>query len=218
MEAFSAEAGREEVICLLNALEKSRVFALKCYEDKDLSNSFKKAMVLEWGEEIEKEASLSPGGENHRGSSEMFFLTQEAVANKVIILFLSVLFRTRKSDESNTWDTISYSEPLLLERMIDVLQKFIVSEQADAHRLDPNVWRISNDSGGKVAVYCTKFAAVVVHILETIIGFDRQQFEGQKSKLFPILCSLITVQSEEIRKLVAQVFREKVGSLLHLSE
>jgi len=144
----------------------------------------------------------------------MFFLTQEAGANKAILTFLSLLCRSGDQGGNHAWDTARFAEPPLLDRMIDVLQKFIVSEIAVGEHIDPNVWRMHSESGGKIAVYCTSFAAVVVMILSTILGFNVDRFKRQKEKIFPYLCALVRVQSEEIRKLVADVLSEKVGVLL----
>ena len=204
----------------MKALEKSRAFACKASLDKELSVLFREATILEWGDDIStcSPGYLSPGGARYRGSSEMFFLTQEAGANKAMIIFLSLLYRSKDQDGNPAWDTARFSEPLLVERMIDVLQKFIISESAIGEHIDPNVWRMHSESGGKIAVYCTSFAAVVVMILSTILGFNVDQFERQKDKIFPILCALVRVQSEEIRKLVSEVLSEKVGLLIEVKK
>mmetsp|Transcript_31336 Transcript_31336/g.37283 ORF Transcript_31336/g.37283 Transcript_31336/m.37283 type:complete len:1900 (-) Transcript_31336:92-5791(-) len=215
-EDFACKTGKREVTILLRALEKSRAFACKASLDKELSVLFKQATNLEWGDDISTFAAgyLSPGGARYRGSSEMFFLTQEAGANKAIVTFLSLLCRSGDQGGNHAWDTARFAEPLLLDRMTDVLQKFIFSEIAVGEHIDPNVWRMHSESGGKIAVYCTSFAAVVVMILSTILGSSVDRFERQKDKIFPYLCALVRVQSEEIRKLVADVFSEKVGVLL----
>jgi len=215
-EDFACKTGKREVTILLKALEKSRAFACKASLDKELSILFKEATNLEWGDDISTFAAgyLSPGVARYRGSSEMFFLTQEAGANKAILTFLSLLCRSGDQGGNHAWDTARFAEPLLLDRMIDVLQKFIVSEIAVGEHIDPNVWRMHSESGGKIAVYCTSFAAVVVMILSTILGFNVDRFKRQKEKIFPYLCALVRVQSEEIRKLVADVLSEKVGVLL----
>ena len=70
----------------------------------------------------------------------MFFLTQESCANNILIHFLALLYCTGNDEVVNQWDPVSFSEPLLMERMTDVLQKFIESEREDGHLIDPNFW------------------------------------------------------------------------------
>ena len=143
----------------------------------------------------------------------MFFLAQEAGANKAIINILSQLC-CRKNDEASSWDPRVFAEPILLKRMVDVLKKFLISEKDNAEFIDPNVWRIGNDGGGKYAVYCTTFAGVCAKILQTVLDFDEEQFDRHKNELFPIICSLIRVQSEEIRGLVQEILSTKVARVL----
>ena len=112
---------------------------------------------------------------------------------------------------------MAFSEQLLMSLMTDVLKKFIISERENGHKLDPNVWRVASESGTKFAIHCTSFAVVVVNILYTILGFTDEQFDRQKATLFPILTSLILIQSEEIRMLVANVLNQKVAVLLGIS-
>lgn len=96
---------------------------------------------------------------------------------------------------------------------MDVLTQFIASEQKDGQFIDPNVWRSVNESGGQVAYYCTSFAGVVVDILETIFDMEEEKFHRHKALLFPVLCSLVCVQSVEIRQLVANTFRKQIGPI-----
>ena len=145
----------------------------------------------------------------------MFFLTQEASATKAVILLLSLLYSKKQNTECQ-WDTVAFAEPLLFERIMDVLTNFLESEQKDGVLIDPNVWRSVSERGGQVAFYCTSFAGVVVQILDMIYNLDEEKFDRQKESLFPILCSLIRVQSDEIRNLVANVFRKQIGSMIGL--
>lgn len=146
----------------------------------------------------------------------MFFLTQEAGANKAIIHVLSSLYLDldSKTHRLVEWERQTFSEPLLFERMMDVSEKFLKSEQDDGEKIDPNVWRISSESGKKVALYCTSFASVMVSILNTMLMLSRVQFNRHKHVLFPALCSLITVQSDEIRHLVREVLAHQVSPLI----
>ena len=70
------------------------------------------------------------------------------------------------------------------------------------------------ESGGKVAVYCTSFAAVVVGILKAMLSFEPDQLERNKHAFFPMICRLIRVQSDEIRQLVHDIMIEKFAPML----
>jgi len=216
LDLFSANCTQAEISILLDAVELSRAAAEKASIDKNLSTYFLEAMRVEWRGEVEEPqaAFTSNSGLGHLGSCEMFFLTQEASANNILVRLLSLLYCPREGDGTNAWDTVAFSEPLLLSRMTDVLQKFIVSERENGHKLDPNVWRAVSESGTKFAIHCTSFAAVVVNILYTILDFSEEQFARQKGILFPVLCQLISVQSEEIRMLVSKILQRKVSVLL----
>ena len=220
LELFATNCGIKAVSALLDALEKSRVVASKASVDKSLSASFEEAILVEWGDKVEEKnkAFSSDGGVGHLRRSEMFFLTQEASANNILVHFLALLYCPKGNDNLNQWDTVSFSGPLLGERITDVLKKFIVSEREDGHKIDPNVWRAASESGGTFAVPCTSFALVVVNILHTIMKFSDAQFDEQKSRIFPILCSLITIHSSEIRDLVAAVMKRKVSVLLGIEK
>ena len=99
---------------------------------------------------------------------------------------------------------------------MEVLTDFLESEERDGLLIDPNVWRSVSERGGQVAFYCTSFAGVVVQILDMISNLEEEQFDKHKESLFPILCSLIRVQSDEIRNVVAGVFRKQIGGLIGL--
>ena len=216
-DVFSHMVGKDELANLLRALEDSRVMSSKASDDEDLAHAFQEALLSEWGGGVEEvESSLaSVGGILHKGGAEMFFLTQQAGADKAIIYILSQLYCVHGEDaKSYGWDTQTYAEPLLLERMLDVLQKFLISEKDNAEYINPNVWRMASDSGGKIALYCTCFADVCSSILETILNFNQDQFNQHKDSIYPILCSLIRVQSEEIRGLVQQIFVTKIATVL----
>merc|ERR1712071_730007 len=105
----------------------------------------------------------------------------------------------------NDWDSVSFAEPLLLERVVDVMTKFLDSERKDSHVVDPNVWNTLNLSCVKIPLYCTSFASVVAGILRTINQLTTEQFSRYKGEIFPLLCALVKVQSREIRNLVHDV-------------
>lgn len=218
LDLFAVHCSKNDVSLLLNALETSRTIACEGSKSQVLSTYFQDAYLMETGGRMEEvqAAFSSDSGAGHAGRYEMYFLTQESSANNVLVRFLSLLYCPRNDSKSNTWDTMHFAEPLLVARMIDVLEKFIVSERSVGHKIDLNVWRTASDSGGKFAVHCTSFATIVVNILYTMVNFSDEQFERLKGKLFPILCSLISTQSEEIRKQVSHVFLTKVGKLLKI--
>jgi len=218
LDTLSTRAGEDEVSGLLNSLESSRLVACKARLDEDLSQLFKEAFAIEFGDGVNE----GDGGFGHRGTSEMFFLTQEAGVNNSIVDFLTLLYCPREDDQLvSDWDTMSFSEPLLLTRIIDVLEKFVLSEKKDGAKFDfntdPNLWRMACESGGKFALYCTSFSGVVVNILNTIDKFSDEQFDRLKDRIFPILCNLVRVQSNDIRNLVADLLNAKISPLLGLS-
>jgi hypothetical protein len=216
VDQFSARASEDEISCLLDTLNRSRLTSSIARTDEDLAHAFHEAFISQWGEsdgveEVEATLQNASGGTSHRGSSQIFFLTQEASATKAVILLLTSLFCRHDCDRDEGWDAEAFSEPLLLERVTDVLTQFIASEQNDGQLIDPNVWRSVKESGGQVAYYCTSFAVVVVDILETILAMEEEKFYRHKASLFPVLCSLVCVQSVEIRQLVANIFRKQIG-------
>lgn len=222
VDQLAARATEDEISCLLDTLNRSRLASSIARTDEDLAHAFHEAFINQWGEsdgveEVEAALQSASGGISHRGSSHIFFLTQEASATKAVILLLTSLYCKHDSfrdEESTRWDAEAFSEPLLLERMMDVLTQFVASEQKDGQFIDPNVWRSVNESGGQVAYYCTSFAGVVVDILETIFDMEEEKFHRHKALLFPVLCSLVCVQSVEIRQLVANTFRKQIGPII----
>jgi len=212
--------GKNEVVSLLNALEDSRELSQKASNDEDLAHAFQEAMFIEWGDGVEEvEAALaSLGRMNHQesGKNGLFFLSQEAVSNNTIVSLLASLYCDTSSIV--TWDCENFAESKLLERMMDVLHKFLVSEEKESSRMDPNVWRHCHENSGMIAVYCTSFANVIVSILKTFLSFRSEQFEKHKGKIFPILCELIRVQSDEIRKYVKEIFIKQVGPSIGLDD
>ena len=214
VDQFAVLTSEEEASCLLNTLNQSRIASMKAREDEDLSHAFQEACLAQWGdsvEEIDAAMTRANSGLGHRGSSQKFFLTQEASATNAVILLLSLLYNKRQ-DVDCSWDTEAFAEPILFERIIDVLTIFLESEERDGLSIDPNVWRSVSERGGQVAFYCTSFAGVVVQVLDMICNLEKGQFDSHKESLFPILCSLIRVQSDEIRHLVAKVFRKQLAA------
>mmetsp|Transcript_9258 Transcript_9258/g.19271 ORF Transcript_9258/g.19271 Transcript_9258/m.19271 type:complete len:2226 (+) Transcript_9258:141-6818(+) len=209
---------------LVDALCTSKLASRDARQDEDLAHAFQEAFFEQWGDGVEEvEAALrgvSASGTGHRGSSQMFFLTQEASATKATVILLSLLYCQNHGEDidPDSWDAESYAEPVLMRSIMDVLTEFLASEVKDGVFVDPNVWRSASESGGQVAFYCTSFAGVVVHILEAIHGLEREKFERHKESLFPMLCSLVCVQSDEIRQWVSSIFTKQIGPLIGVME
>lgn len=220
MTVFSSSAGKADITSLLKSLEGSRSFASNASIDDQLSNHFEDSQT-DWDETVHPGTSsdslLDSPRILHNDKSKMFFLTQEAGSNDSTIQFLSSMYCSVVTDQDD-WDRVSYAEPLLIARLVDVLKRFVASEKEDGSFLDPNVWHHTSGSGCKVAIYCTSFAGVVVNILNSILCFNEEQFERQKELIYPILCSLVKVQSSEIRSLLCDIFERKVSILLKMRE
>lgn len=219
MHQLASLTSEEDISCLLDALKQSRLVSSTARNDEDLAHAFQEACLDQWGDSVEEvEAALkgSGGGSGHRGSSQMFFLTQEASSTKGEILLLSHLFchELHGEDDEHKWDTEAFAEPLLSRRITEVLSEFLASEEKDGLLIDPNVWRSASESGGQVAYFCTSFAGVVVNILETISNLDADKFDRHKEALFPMICSLVRAQSDEIRQLVSDILKKQVGLLI----
>eukprot|EP00804_Cyclotella_cryptica_P009256 CCRYP_016755-RD/>CCRYP_016755-RD protein AED:0.20 eAED:0.20 QI:0/0.5/0.14/1/0.5/0.14/7/0/1836 len=202
---------------VLDALEESRILACNARENNDLAHAFQEACFEQWGVSVDQvDAALlrSNSGALHRGTCPIFFLTQEASAAKAEILLLSCLYRQLPHDTGS----VSFAESLLMERIKDVLTTFLASEEKEGPSIDPNIWRNANESGCQVAFFCTSFVGVVINILETILSLDGDRFDRHKGTLFPLLCSLVRTQSDEIRHLVCEIFRCQVGPLINAAD
>lgn len=205
-------ASRKNASALLNALSSSCSVAASAASDEDLATAFQEALFSDWGDGVAavEEALENAARLSHRHGSGMFFLTQQAGATNAMLRMLSILYLDRGGREGD-WDRASFAEPHLLALVSDVTSKFLQSERQDGHLIDPHVWRNANESGGKVALYCTSFAFVVLEIVRVVRSFPLQQFERHKQLMFPVLCSLIRAQSDEIRQLVQETL------VLHVS-
>jgi len=210
--------GEEECISLLDSLNASRELAHKSRDDEDLAHAFQEFKRSEWGdsiEEIEKFLSETKGYPLgcQRGGSGVYYLAQESSTMHALLHFLSLLLFAPNPQDSS-WKRKDFAESMLLERMNEVLVNFIESEQKDGHLVNPNVWKDPSASGGQIALYCTSFSSVVVLALEIILKFDTVLFQTYKKKLFPLICSLISARSDDIRSLVSDVMRMQVGPLI----
>lgn len=217
LDPFVPLLQKDEISTILKALNESRLAAEAAVDDEDVSTAFQEALLSDWGDGVAvvEQALENAARLSHLHGSAMFFLAQEAGATQVVIHLLSKLYQGgQERVTGDDWDRDCFAEPQLMGIMKEVLGKFLASEKKDGHLIDPNVWRNASESGGKVALYCTSFAPVVVEILKMIRSLKPEQFAKHKQELFPAVCMLIRVQSEEIRQLVQEVFTQQVAPIL----
>ena len=170
---------KEGALKVLQALKMSRHISEQAVQNEELKIIFQEAIFTEWGDGVEEVtlALSNVARMSHLHGSDMFFLTQEAGATKATIQMLGMLYQRRAGDDRPNWDTAAFAEPHLLGTMREALRKFQESEEKDGHLIDPNVWRNTSESGGKVALYCTSFADVVVGVLSIIYSLDQEKFK-----------------------------------------
>jgi hypothetical protein len=197
--------------------------AVAAAHDEDLATAFQEALFSDWGDGVAavEEALENAARLSHRHGSGMFFLTQQAGAANATLRMLSTLYLNASvaagSGETSDWDRRGFAEAPLLQLMSDVTSKFLESERQDGHLIDPHVWRNTNESGGKVALYCTSFASVVLEILKILRRFPADRFVRHRQVLFPMTCSLILAQSDEIRQLVQQILVHHVSPMIQVN-
>lgn len=203
---------------VLQALQLSRRVSEEAVKDQNLRRIFQEAIFTEWGDGVEEvEMALSNVARmSHLHGSDMFFLTQEAGATKATIQMLGMLYQedAGEGQASKGWDTTGFAKEHFLVTMKEALCKFQDSEERDGHLVDPNVWRNTSESGGKVALYCTAFADVVVGILGIIFSLSEEKFALHSKEFFPILCSLVRAESREIRTLVQRILAKQVAPMI----
>lgn len=209
-------ATREDVTSLLDTLQYSRNVASKAVKDEDVSMAFQEALLKDWGdgvrlpdEDTETTARLSL-----LHGSASFFLAQEAGAVKAIFHLLELLLFENAVDGDYSWDRVEFSEPHLKQTMKYILETFLASEENDGHLVDYSVWRSAGENGGKVALYCTSFASVTIDVLKAIRSMRHEQFDKYMHEFFPMLCALIRVQCDEIRRVVRDVMEKHVARYL----
>ena len=201
---------------VLQALQLSRKVSEEAVQDEELKRVFQEAIFTEWGDGVEEvEMALSNVARmSHLHGSDMFFLTQEAGSTKATIQMLGMLYQGRAGEERSSWDRAGFAKEHLLGTMKEALRKFQDSEERDGHLVDPNVWRNTSESGGKVALYCTAFADVVVGILGIMLALDQEKFTKHSKEFFPIICSLIRAESREIRNLVQRILAKQIAPMI----
>jgi hypothetical protein len=203
-------ARTEDLSVLLNALNQSRLVAANAVSDDDIATAFQEVLLKDWGDGIQmaEEVMETKARLSLLHGSATFFLSQEAGATKAVINLLSLLYF------SNDPEITSFAEPQLVAIMEEILDKFLASELKDGHLVDIYAWRNASESGGKLPLYCTMFASVVIDILRTICSMESNQFERHKQTLFPAICSLVRVHSDEIRKVVQEILVVQVAPKL----
>ena len=213
LNALSSLIRQSDANTLLTSMDQSRLVAQSAYSDTDLSHAFQESIRSSWLdsgiEEVEQRLGPIGGMPQHLGS-ELFFLTQEASANKAMIHLLSLLYCCQNMD----WDTVSFSETLLLSQISNIIHTFLASEKSDGVALDNNIWKRPSDSMKDIAFYCTSFAGVVVSVLFTLLKFSKEQFAKHFEVLYPLVTKLIGVQSDEIRGLVKEIMETQVYYLI----
>jgi hypothetical protein len=211
MDSTIPLANEADVASLLASLNRSRNIAGSAFQDDDIATAFQEALLKDWGD------GIRPPNEDTETTSRLsllhgsacFFLAQEASATKAVLQLLSLLFFSDTTDAA--WDRSTFAEEHLIETMTEVLDSFLLSEEKDGHLVDHNVWRTVNESGGKVALYCTSFASVVVDILKTIRSMRQEQFDRYRHLFFPKLCALVRVENRDIRGLVRGILERHVA-------
>jgi hypothetical protein len=181
--------------------------------------AFQEAVLNAWEGEVAdfQEAIENTERLSQLHGSAMFFLTQEAGATQAALHVLSALYSKDQPPGAAEWDKESFAESHMFYIINDVLDKFISSERKDGHLIDANAWRKAGSTGGvKVAYYCTSFTPVVLEILCSIQEMSEEQFSRHKKDMFPRLCQLIRVRSDEVRGRVHDVFMERIGPLIHV--
>lgn len=220
LDGFLRWVSKPDISQLVSSLSFSRQISEEAICDEIIKYAFEEAFFSEWGDGVEEvERALSSVSKlPHVRGSEMFYMIQEASATNAIIYILNILFENENDGEMNAieWDRQTYAEPLLIQTIKNVLYKFLDSEEKDGHLIDPNVWKSIGESGTKTPVYCTTFAAMIVFILEMMLSLTQDLFDRHKEDFFPIICSLIRVQSEEIRVLVQRILLEKISPMIGL--
>ena len=215
LDAMIPSASQDDVAHLLVALKESQQCAASAVIDHDVSMAFQDALLKDWGDviQIPNEDSETISRLSLQHGSAIFFLSQESGAAKSILHLLSTLFLSFH-DTVGDWNRAEYAETLLIATMTDVLDKFLDSENRDGHLVDYNVWRKVGENSGKIALYCTSFAVVVVDILKTIRSMQHDVFDKYKNRFFLQLCALIRMDSSDIRQLVHEIFTIHIGPYL----
>jgi hypothetical protein len=201
-------ASQEDINVVGLALYESQHFAASATNDEDISMAFQEALLKDWGDgiQVHSEDTETTARWSLLHGSDVFFLAQEAGATKAIVYTMSNLFLKSQESSVNDWNRAAYAEPHLMKALTEVFNKFLESEMRDSHLVDPVLWRSIGENLGKVALYCTSFANVVVDGLHTIRSMRHEHFDKYRHVFFPSLCALVRIHSEEIRQIVHEIF------------
>jgi hypothetical protein len=215
LDAMIPLASQEDVASLFAALKESQHCSASAVIDHDVSMAFQDALLKDWGDgvHIPNEDSETISRLSLQHGSAIFFLSQESGATKCMLHLLSKLFLSF-GGTSCDWNRAEYAESLLITSMTDVLDKFLDSERRDGHLVDYNDWRKVGENSGKIALYCTSFAIVVIDILKTIRSMRHDDFDKYKDRFFLLLCALIRIDNNDIRQLVHEIFTVHIGPYL----
>ena len=219
IEDLTLRATKDDLSNLLNNLIRSQSIADEAAKDDDISTAFQEALLKDWGDGIRMpdEATEATARLSLMHGSAIFFLSQQASATKAAVNLLSTLYFSEddtKDSWSGTWDKVGFAEAYLVDTMEDILGKFLESEERDGHMVDLNVWRNVTESGGKVALYCTSFASVLVDVLKIIRGMRPDQFAKHKTVFFPAICALVRVESYDMRRVVQEILAMQIASFV----
>jgi hypothetical protein len=177
LEPYIPLVTKADVLRLLEALTQSKSISSEASTHEDLSHAFQEAMFSQWGDGVEEveEVLSNTGRLSHHRGSEMFFLTQEAGSLKDIIHMLSILYQFDGNADIE-WDREAFAEADLLDRIKEVLHKFVASEKRDGHLIDPNVWRNASESGGKWQFIAHPLLVLLSTFYISCSGCDRTSF------------------------------------------
>jgi len=202
--------------------------AHEAFRNKTLAHAFAEYMRLEWGHDslleveefLKNTKGLAVPVENQRGGVGMHYLAQEAASTNAYVVYLSS-FMLQNYNLELKWDFVSYSEPLLIGQMEQVLSEFMRSERDSQHlhqhQYDPNANFCDVDPCGirqfytvdrernQLVIFSTAFSEVVSEMLGVIKQFDEKRFRENFQVLFPLLCELIEAKQNNIRALLKDI-------------
>jgi hypothetical protein len=210
-------SSQKDLSIVLASLNQSKEFAAASVNSEDISMAFQESLLKDWGDGIkvpDEETEAAARRSLQRGSA-IFFLSQEAGATKAMLHILSALLLDDNDNSNSTWNKGEFAESRLFGLIVDVLDRFLSSVEQDGHLIDSNVWRTAaSDSGSKIALYCTSIASVVIDMLKIIRVMSHRHFDAHKHDLFPKICALVRIQSDEMRILVHDILTLHVAPYL----
>ena len=216
-DEFLSGTSSQVTMQFLDSLVASCELASVSRSDKDLAHAFSEYKRLEWGDSLQEVENFLRDTkglpiECQYGGNGSYYLPQEAKSTRALIQFLSQLFYTR---DLTSWNSVEYAEPLLLNRISNVLQQHIQSEQDSRRLLNTKAWTDPNSNERKqVALYCLTFSDVVTYILDVMLQLDNETLQKYLQILFPLCCDLIRSRNDEIRIRVSRLMKDHIGQIL----